>query len=551
MIDKLKQNPLLLVILACFGFLLIGFLISPQPISRPEAETIKIWLGISTIVLVLIWNFLPRNTAISVLILISLFGTANLYYWNKNTLVSHIDSYDVFHYFLGTKYFEEVGYYDLYPVMILADLENGMYDNKLRFYRSQDASGFKTKQDIAKAVQRGRIVRQQRFTQERWKAFEHDFLHLQRKQQLPKGRWRAAVHETGFLATPAWLTVFSPLIKSVPVEWIKGFCRLDILLLGISFGFIYWAYGTIPSLWAYAFFVVTFSLHWLIPGTILLRYPWLCALMVAMALIKKSKPFWGGALTAFSGLMRVFPVVWAFGPGAQWFFGLFNKTISKKRGLTLSFYFLLGFFTLFIGLQAISSFSFGMKTVTQHAQIITAHVKPDRLTSNRAGFTFGTAFNGKTLRYISYKFKKEIDKNKPWLLGISALTLLLLGWGLRKQPLDIAFGFGFIPYFLLTNGSYYYMICRVTLIVLHASDLSRWRNKVGLFILLSLEVFSHWANVAFNNGYRFFLTGYLSWGLTLYTAIMIAFLLYESFDSPNQTSKADDSETRATPLPAN
>ena len=84
-----------------------------------------------------------------------------------------------------------------------------------------------------------------------------------------------------------------------------------------------------------------------------------------------------------------------------------------------------------------------------------------------------------------------------------------------------------------------YYIARVTLALMHASDLDRTRNRVGLAWLLGLEVFSNWASTAWD-GHRVFLVGYLAWGLALYSLVMIGWLSWE----------AREAETASEPTPA-
>ena len=59
--------------------------------------------------------------------------------YDTKLLVKKVDSYDLIHYYLGAKYFEELGYYNLYDCALLVDDEHGKYNPKIRYYRSQDA----------------------------------------------------------------------------------------------------------------------------------------------------------------------------------------------------------------------------------------------------------------------------------------------------------------------------------------------------------------------------------------------------------------------------
>lgn len=123
--------------------------------------------------------------------------------------------------------------------------------------------------------------------------------------------------------------------------------------------------------------------------------------------------------------------------------------------------------------------------------------------------------------------KKEIEDQKPLRFGIAAVVLLVLGWGLRRARDDEAYAFGFLPFFLLTTASYYYYIARITLIVLHASDLRKPKHAFGLGWLLGLEAFCNWSETV-HAEHRVFLVGYLAWGLAAYSVVMALWYVWDA-----------------------
>src|ERR1041385_1245259 len=74
---------------------------------------------------------------------------------------------DMFNYYLNAKYFNEVGYSDLYDAVIVADTEQGNQLAKLPFYT--DLRTYQNTQR-AKALQNAGRIRSQ-FSSERWSAF--------------------------------------------------------------------------------------------------------------------------------------------------------------------------------------------------------------------------------------------------------------------------------------------------------------------------------------------------------------------------------------------
>jgi len=122
--------------------------------------------------------------------------------------------------------------------------------------------------------------------------------------------------------------------------------------------------------------------------------------------------------------------------------------------------------------------------------------------------------------------------------AIALLYMVVLGLALRKRRIDEAFAIGFIPFFLLSTASYYYYVCRVTLIAWHASDLKRLRNQVFLAWLIGLEALTNFMETALA-GHRVLLVGHLSWGLTIYAIGLAAVLIYED------VTGLEDQETEA------
>lgn len=75
----------------------------------------------------IVWRWLSGSASRTALVILALVALINFYQWGTRVPFEQIDSYDVIHYYLGAKYFEELGYYDLYPAIILVDQENGQY----------------------------------------------------------------------------------------------------------------------------------------------------------------------------------------------------------------------------------------------------------------------------------------------------------------------------------------------------------------------------------------------------------------------------------------
>jgi len=492
-------------------------------VSRTVTEAHKIWICAGGVFLVWAWVYLPRKRALRALQVLTIIAAANYMRWGPDAFFGNrVDVYDVAHYYLNAKYFPELGYYDLYPAIMLADHENGgpRFDEGNK-YLAQDANGHRM-QPISHGIQRGYYVRDKLFTPARWQQFSHDMLHIQRDiHGFSDKLWRQMLQDHGFNGTPAWVMLARPLASVVPVEAVKLLCWIDLLLLAGALWATRWAYGG-PAAWWVAFFLaVSYSTRWPTITWSYLRYDWIAALIVAMCALKKGHHLWAGVLTGFAAAARMFPAVWMYGPAMK---GLLNlpKTVHRQL-LVMAAGFLLGVGALYGG----SALMYTPEPAITHFENMMDHNTSDQLSSRRIGLALALAYDGKVLpKFIPQSRKDLVEKQRPMRFAIAGIVMLMMGWGLARRRDDEAFAFGFLPFFLLTTASYYYYVARVTLALLPASDLTSVRNRVGLSLLLGLELFTNWAESIYP-GHRVFLIGYLSWGLTAYALLMTAWFVWE------------------------
>jgi hypothetical protein len=496
-------------------------------VSRTVTEGYKVWLAFGGVALALAWPRLKAQLAMQLLVALSLLSVANYARWGEESLLKKVDTYDLIHYYLNAKYFDELGYYDLYPACILADHDNkGPYFEEGKQYMAQSDAGHSF-EPIAHAVVRGRIVRDTRFTPDRWRDFQHDFLHLQREVYGMNSKlWRQMIQDHGFNGTLPWLLVAQPMATLVPVERVKWLGQLDTLLLVSAFGAIAWAYGASTAWWAVFFLTVCYSLRWPTVSWVFLRYDWIFALLVAMAALKKGHHVLAGVLAGYSTVLRLFPIVWMWGPLFRGLGDLRGRVVNKQLVAMAA-----AFLLTIVGFQLASFARFGTEQAQVHLENMVDHNKAEQLSSRRIGLALALPYRGELLpKYIEPERKQKVADQKPLRYGIAGFFILVMGWGLRNARDDEAFGFGFLPFFLLTTASYYYYIGRVTLAVIHASDLSKWRNRIGLSWLFLLEFFSNWAETN-HPGHRVYLVGMLAWGLAVYTTVMCVWMLWEAQQS--------------------
>lgn len=491
--------------------------------SREFSEGVKVWLSVGGMGLAVLWRFVPVKAARTLLALILAVATVNYARWGWETPLEKVDTYDLLHYYINAKYFDELGYYDLYPALMLADHEdNGPYFEEGSKYMAQDERGHGFR-PIEHALARGAQVKAQKFTDASWASFKHDGLYLQRNVKgLNSDLWRQLIQDHGFNGTTVWTLIARPFAQAVPVESVKLLCHIDTALLLAAAGAVGWAYGVDVAMWSVLFLLLSYSGRWPTYSWSFLRYDFLAALMIAMALLRKGRPFLAGLFTGWSATLRLFPTLWLFGPGVKGFVGLAQKKVHKQLLV-----FLAGFVVSAAALQGVATVVFGTEVVKVHLENMEDHNSSEQLSSRRIGLALALPYRGDTSKNIAKETKAVIEEQKPLRFAIAGVLMVAFAWGLRRSRDDEAYAFGFLPFFFLTTASYYYYVARVTLIVLHASDLKKPKHAFGLTWLLGLELFSNWAETR-HPGHRVFLIGTLAWGLLIYSVVMAAWYIWDS-----------------------
>lgn len=481
-------------------------------------------------VVAMVWPLLRdfhQKLAPILLIALTLTSVANYARWGTKSTFKEVDVYDVMHYYVNAKYFDELGYLDLYPAAILVDHENGgPHFEEGTFYLAQDGN-VHAKKPISHALQRGRVVRSNKFTPERWNQFTHDVLFIQREQPGFNSKlWRQMIQDHGFNGTPVWTMLARPFSVMFPVESLKMLGHIDTVLLITAFLTVGWAYGRNTAMWAAILLLTSYSTRWPNITWAFLRYDWIAGLLIAMALLKKNRPYLAGLFTAWAATLRFFPAFWMWGPFAKGVGGLVRGKVHRSL-IVLAVGFVMGVGILELGAVA----KFGRESVSTHFDNMLDHNSAEQLSSRRIGMALALAYNGPfeptPPKFIEPERKQKIKDQTKLRYGLALLIMVIMGWGLRHTRDDEAFGWGFVPIFLLTTMSYYYYIARVTLGVLHAADLTKLRNRLGLVFLFGIEGFSNWSESAFS-GQRVFLIGNTAWLLGVYTLVMMGILLFEA-----------------------
>jgi hypothetical protein len=532
-------------------------------IGRNPTEVVKVWIllgGASVVVLRYVWLKYIKSRggaiaewsrrAIVFAMLVTCFSaTVNYARYGTEVFFERVDTYDLIHYYLNVRFFPELGYTDLYPACMVADLDNDgpFFKRSPLTYLAEDAQGYALK-PYAEGVLEGEKVKE-KFTPARWEAFEHDFLHLQRKMKgLDSDYWAQMVNDHGFNGTPAWLGVATPLARLVPVESVKLLGSLDVILLLAAVGAAFWAYGGWSAAFLYLFLLTSYSTRWPTISWAYLRYDYVASLVIATCLIRKGRHLLAGAFAGHAAAMRVFPIMYLFGPAIVGFYRLVRRRKLDRAALLL----LAGFVAWNVLLQGNAIAHWGLDTLLGYWHGMVEHVKPENLSTRREGLSVALAYHGE-LKAAWGPERIELIKAAKGISRIFGLGLLaILAWGIRRRTSDEeraeGFALGFIPFFALTTASYYYYVVRAPLVLLHAGTLGKIRHSLSLVFFLLVEAFCNYTQQNLG-GNRIFLIGWLGWLLLFYALATSFWLVWDDWRHPPLPAASAPSSLPGDPRP--
>jgi hypothetical protein len=241
--------------------------------------------------------------------------------------------HEFFHYYLGSKYFPELGYARLYECSVEA----------LRA-RGEPAAGrpvevtdlrAKRRRPARELLDAARPCRPD-FVEARWKAFQDDvsaFLRL-----LGEDGFVTALSDRGYNPSPVWTLVGRPLAERFPVEpaALRMLARLDLLLLLAAFAGIGLAFGLEAACLAAIVWGACGHTGYSWTGDAFLRQLWLTSALGGICLLRRRRAAAGGALLALSASLRVFPVLLLAGPALREGMRLLGRRGPSVSGLHLA-----------------------------------------------------------------------------------------------------------------------------------------------------------------------------------------------------------------------
>lgn len=215
--------------------------------------------------------------------------------------------HDVAHYYLGSKYFRELGYGDLYTAMLRAEAE--VYSNRFKTIEARDLHSGELVH-IRGLLQSSAPVKAA-FSAERWEAFKADVTFF---RETLGPQYATLYQDHGFNPTPLWAAIGGFLANLVPAGSATGIFLLtliDPVLILAAFAAVFWAFGIETALLAAIHFCVIFGAGFGWTGGAFLRFLWFFGVVAGFAALAKGRHATAGALLALAAVLRIFPAFFA------------------------------------------------------------------------------------------------------------------------------------------------------------------------------------------------------------------------------------------------
>jgi len=439
---------------AAFGIIAVLFIHLMEKGQKPR----KVIRHISTIIL---W----------VVVLSSLWTTHG---WKAKRFLSgkSFRIWSVYHYYLGAKYFNELGYHDLYTQTLAADKEGPKQLRNVRIIRNLHTL---EKEPVEHFV----IKRSSRFSDKRWNEFKRDVNYF---TSLKSGSfYKDVLCDRGYNPTPFWTFFGSLLTNTLDIQnsWHRMFLlSLDIILALLTAAVCIWSFGASPTAVIFLIFILLpFNDKRMFGG--MLTYDWFYTILLGLAFLNKNMGRWSALFWTYTVMSRVFPAVFVSG-----IFITACRDLLKTGSINEVNRRFITAFAIFCcaGVILGSMNAYGPESWGTFRENISEHATQHILGARRVGVK-----KILTVDLLSQKEKsihENLEKNKA--LGVSLQLVFILGTilvVLRKNKTDAMIWMLPVFFAFAVSSRYYWSVFACLVLLGIASDRKIPSLKGSLFCL--------------------------------------------------------------------
>lgn len=377
----------------------------------------------------------------------------------------YVRPWNIFHYYLGAKYFPELGYFNLYSCALAADDElQGVWDDQTPV-RNLTSYVIGTRQ-ASPPCPGGQ------FSTDRWARFRADLLLVQQLAPPDSAEtarlWRQVLTDKGFNPSPVWATFSWWLTNHIPLTSgpeFKLLVSLDIILLAMALGLVGWTFGWETAAVALACLVTFWGPYRRLAGNVL-QYGWLVAVLLGFSFWQRGWFKTSAVFFAYSITTYLFPVFFMAGLLIRLIAAGVRRQPATVRPLITFFAWLLLFCWLFLmgslllptGPAAWVEFSAKLQRHSAALQQELLNVGLKNLLS-----TCCDAVNTPA----AFEYAAHLaERSGLYLLLGGGLLALFVAYSLRSKNSDLSLmALGYAPLFALVTVSRYYYLGLVVLLL--------------------------------------------------------------------------------------
>ena len=398
-----------------------------------------------------------------ILLVLALLSFASYYQFFRFSHARGFATSDNYHYYLGSKYFPELGYFGLYECSLFVLTERGLPPVRGANAQARNLRNMKV-EPVDVITQMGADC-PERFTEERWESFgdEMEFF----STQWPRHLGNATFLDHGYHPTPAWTLIGGHVGNATDLDDSTSaylLSRLDRILIGaalIAIGLVFgletaalvallWGTGL---LWRYT---------WV--GDAFLRHLWWLTALGGILALKKGLQTSAGSMLTLATLFRIFPGAL----GAGYLAHALRTSLQRRRIPSDYFRFALGAFGTVVVLLALTEWQWGRGI----------HVYED-FVQKLSTFASTPISNDIGLGVVTQWIFPTSDTGSALLRSVASLIFILLFWRATRYMKNweaAAAGVLLIP-ILTSPANYYFSFFAL------AAVLSARRPRIGLILL--------------------------------------------------------------------
>lgn len=404
-------------------------------------------------------------------VLVGLAGLSLMNYFHFMPFSSQPHYPDMFHYYIGSKYFPEIGYTRLYACVVRAEAESDDFSVRAKAHE-RNVRNLKTNNIVpARLYFFDDTFCKAHFSAPRWNDFKDDVSFFHSRME---NKWDAALLDHGFNPSPIWGLAGGFVSNSIPLsdQALMGIKLIDVALLFGSAACLAWAFGLPTAAFAVIAFTALAAVDWAWCGRSLLRFDWFFLAVLSVSAMKRGYHILAGLALGYAAGLRIFPAVFMIGP----FVGLLYAGYRRQYDLKMAYGKFFGGLFLSVAVLAVSvSAVYGVESMRafldnskKHSAVIAANNVGLRtvLTYNPDTSERKTFDRRSSDPLAAWRAAKVEARQKVGLIYAAAVAVALLFFipavmsGGAWQA--VALGASFVPFAWIELSNYYYVFLAVT-----------------------------------------------------------------------------------------